>query len=445
MTRLGIRKRLVLVVVAAVAAAVAALIGGFNLVLLRTLDRNSHDVLRSRAAAEIATLRPVAGGVELGEAPDVAAPDRNAWVFSQGRVLESPRSTSDALNEAARELAQGRPGFRDVPATDIRLYAVPVKDNRRRLGAVVVALSLAPYEQTRQVALVSSLIFGFVVLVLGGLAARWLLGASLRQVTAMTRQAAAWSERDLDHRFGLGEAHDEITELAASLDALLDRLAASLRREQRFSAELSHELRTPLARVLAETELTLRREREPEEYRRALETVRRNAEQLTRIVDALVAAARHEAGSLRGTADAYVVAAEAAEACSGLTSERQLELVIEQPPRPIRIGVDPDIAERILQPVLENACRYGTSTVRIAIDHAGSAVQYAVADDGPGVLDEERERIFEPGVRGAASNGDEGSGLGLSLARRLAESVAGEIEAVADAGGGRFLIRLPAG
>jgi signal transduction histidine kinase len=83
--------------------------------------------------------------------------------------------------------------------------------------------------------------------------------------------------------------------------------------------------------------------------------------------------------------------------------------------------------------------------VRIAIDHAGSAVQYAVADDGPGVLDEERERIFEPGVRGAAANGGEGSGLGLSLARRLAESVAGEIEAVADAGWGRFLIRLPAG
>jgi signal transduction histidine kinase len=445
MTRLGIRRRLVLVVVAAVAGAVAALLVGFNLVLSRTLDHNSQDVLRSRAAAEIATLQSVGGGLQLGEAPEVAAPDRNAWVFSRGRVLESPRSTNAALNDAARKLARGRADFRDVPNTDIRLYAAPVRDKGRRLGAVVVALSVEPYEQTRQVALVSSLVFGFVVLVLDGLAARWLLGASLRQVTRMTRQAAAWSERNLDHRFGLGEAHDEITELAASLDALLDRLAASLRREQRFSAELSHELRTPLARVIAETELALRREREPAEYRRALETVKRNAEQLTRIVDALVAAARHEAGSFRGTADAYVVAAEAAEACSGLTSERHIELVIEQPPRPIRIGVDPDIAERILQPVLENACRYGASTVSIGIDHAGSAVEYAIADDGPGVLDEERERIFEPGVRGTASNGDEGSGLGLSLARRLAESVAGEIEALSDAGGGRFLVRLPGG
>jgi len=445
MTRLGIRRRLVLVVVAAVAGAVAALLVGFNLVLSRTLDHNSRDVLRSHAAAEIATLQSVGGGLQLGEAPEVAAPDRNAWVFSQGRVLESPRSTNAALNDAARKLARGRADFRDVPNTKIRLYSAPVRDRGRRLGAVVVALSLEPYEQTRQVALVSSLVFGFVVLVLDGLAARWLLGASLRQVTRMTRQAAAWSERNLDHRFGLGEAHDEITELAASLDALLDRLAASLRREQRFSAELSHELRTPLARVIAETELALRREREPAEYRRALETVKGNAEQLTRIVDALVAAARHEAGSFRGTADAYVVAAEAAEACSGLTSDRHIELLIEQPLRPIRIGVDPDIAERILQPVLENACRYGASTVSIGIDHAGSAVEYAIADDGPGVLDEERERIFEPGVRGTASNGNEGSGLGLSLARRLAESVAGEIEAVADSGGGRFLVRLPGG
>ena len=79
----------------------------------------------------------------------------------------------------------------------------------------------------------------------------------------MTRQAAAWSEHDLDHRFALGEPHDELTELAATLDGLLDRLAASLRREQRFSAELSHELRTPLARVIAESELALRRDREP--------------------------------------------------------------------------------------------------------------------------------------------------------------------------------------
>jgi signal transduction histidine kinase len=71
-------------------------------------------------------------------------------------------------------------------------------------------------------------------------------------------------------------------------------------------------------------------------------------------------------------------------------------------------------------------------------------VQYAVVDDGSGVVADERERIFEAGVRGAAANGG-GSGLGLALARRLANSVGGQIEAVPDAAGGRFLVRLPAG
>jgi two-component system, OmpR family, sensor kinase len=287
-------------------------------------------------------------------------------------------------------------------------------------------------------------VFGGLVLLLVAFAARWLLTSSLRPVTRMTRQAAAWSERELDHRFGLGEPRDELTELASTLDDLLDRLAASLRREQRFSAELSHELRTPLARVLAETELALRREREPEEYRTTLELIKRNAEQLTRTVDALVAAARFEAGSRRGTADAYAVAEDALAACSGLAAERGLTLAVGEPARLMRVGVERDLAERILQPVLENACRYAKSTVSIDIERSGPAVRYAISDDGPGVGEDERDRIFEPGVRGTAANGD-GSGLGLALARRLAASVAGEIEVDAASTGGRFLVRLPAG
>jgi two-component system, OmpR family, sensor kinase len=135
---------------------------------------------------------------------------------------------------------------------------------------------------------------------------------------------------------------------------------------------------------------------------------------------------------------------EAAAACAGLAAERGLDIEIEEPARPMRIGVDPDLAERILQPVLENACRYGRSRVTISIDNSGPAVQYAVRDNGPGVREHERERIFEPGVRGAAANGGDGSGLGLSLARRLAQSVAGEIVAES-ASEGRFVVRLPAG
>ena len=134
----------------------------------------------------------------------------------------------------------------------------------------------------------------------------------------------------------------------------------------------------------------------------------------------------------------------AAAACAGLAAARGLELAVERPAHPIRIGVERDLAERILQPVLENACRYGAGSVTVEIGRAGGAVRYSVCDDGPGVRDDERERIFEPGVRGSSANGD-GSGLGLSLARRLAHAVTGDVEAVAAAGGARFLVRLPAG
>jgi signal transduction histidine kinase len=96
--------------------------------------------------------------------------------------------------------------------------------------------------------------------------------------------------------------------------------------------------------------------------------------------------------------------------------------------------------------VLENACRYGSSSVRVSIERQDSTVRYLVSDDGPGVGTDEREAIFEPGVRGrlGEAGGSNGAGLGLSLARRLARSAAGDVEAVPDSPGGLFLIRLPA-
>jgi two-component system OmpR family sensor kinase len=443
MSRVGIRHRLFLVVVATIGVALAALVLGFNLILSHTLTRDSRDLARTRASAQLALLTTTHGRVTVREAPDAAAADAYIWVFSRGAVLEQPRSGA-SVYAAARALATGRARYADVPGADIRLYAAPVVSGGRRVGTVVTGVSLAPYEQTRRLALIGSLVLGGLVLLVVALAARWLLAASLRPVVRMTRQAAAWSERDLDRRFALGEPHDELSELAATLDGLLDRLAASLRREQRFSAELSHELRTPLARVMAESELALRREREPGEYRRALELIHRNAVQLTRTVDALVAAARHEAGFERGTADAYELAAEAAAACADLAVQRRVELDLSAPGTPIRVAVDPDLGERVLQPLLDNACRYGSSTVNVSIEGADGAVRYTIDDDGAGVAAEELERIFEPGIRGIQGSRDgAGAGLGLALARRLARSASGDIEALARPGGGRFVVVLP--
>ena len=446
MSSLGIRRRLLLAVVAAVALAVLVLVAGFNIVLTRVLDHDARDLVRSRALAQVDSLRTAGGRLSVGEAPDDRSADAYVWIFVAQRAIEQPRA-APAIDRAARSLAGGPARFIDVPASDTRLYAAPVVAGSKRLGTVVTGVSLAPYEQTRKLALLASLVFGALVLALVAVAARWLLASALRPVLRMTRQAADWSERDSHHRFALGAPHDELTELAATLDGLLDRLAASLRREQRFSAEVSHELRTPLARVLAESELALRREREPHVYRETLELIHRNADQLARTVDALVAAARYEAGGERGSADAYVVAQGAATACGGLAGEREVKLEITTLPRPLRVGLDADLAERILQPILENACRYGSSRVRVSIGREKSSVVYTVEDDGPGVAEDDGERIFEPGVRGLArrANGEAGAGLGLALARRLARSADGDIVADPTARGGRFLVKLPTG
>jgi signal transduction histidine kinase len=440
----SVRVRLLLAVLLVVAAALTVFTAAFNVVLGRTLDRHADDLLRERAAAELAILEPTGGRLVLRETPDDAAVGRPVWVFSHGRELESPPGAN--VDATARSLARGGTRFVTIPKTDTRLYAVPVVANGRRLGAVVVGLSIAPYEETKRTALIGSIVLAGLLLLTVAVAARWMLTAALRPVARMTAEAAAWSERDLDRRFDLGQPHDELTSLAATLDELLDRLAASLRRERRFSAELSHELRTPLAKIVAEAELALRRERRSDEYRAALQLVLRNAQQLTRTVEALVAAAQHEAGATRGTADAYRVVAETVDACAGLAAERTVAVTADAPASSLRVGVERDLAVRILQPIVENACRYACERVHVSVARRAGRVAYVVEDDGPGVADDERAAIFEAGVRGGAGRANgAGAGLGLALARRLARSVSGDVDAAGNGGGGRFVVTLPAG
>jgi len=444
MNRLGLRRRLFLVVFLTVALAVVGLIVGFDVVLARTLDRDGDALVRSRAAAQLSSLRFEHGRLSASESPEEQASDAYVWLFDGAKMIEGPR-VANAVRAAARSLAAGPGRTIDVASADTRLHAIPVIHGGRRVGTVVAGVSLAPYESTRRTALVASLVLGGLILLLVGLATWWLLGASLRPVVRMTRQAADWSEHDLEHRFALGPPHDELTELAATLDTLLDRIAASLGHERRFSAELSHELRTPLAHLLAETELALSRNRGPTEYRQALETIHETAARISRTIATLIAAAVYEAEVSHGTADAQEVASETAAACSALANERRIAVEVVPPRAPLRIGVDLDLAQRILQPVLENACKYGRSRVRITVDRDDSAVLYAVEDDGQGVPEAERERIFEPGTRGtAADTNNSGAGLGLALARRLARTVHGDV--VADLhSGGHFTVRLPTG
>ena len=288
---------------------------------------------------------------------------------------------------------------------------------------------------------------GALVLIVVALAARVLISRSLRPVAQMTEQAEAWSVADTGRRFDLGPPRDEFTRLAATLDALLDRVATSLRHEQTFSAELSHELRTPLASVIAEAQLALRHPRSPEEHRAGYERVLGSAQQMTRTLETLVAAARVELGAPRGTGDAARAAHAAARGCDALAQARGVTITVEEPASPIRIGVDDEVAERVLAPLIENGCRYGATVVRVEIRRRDGAVLFHVRDDGAGVPESDRERIFEPGWRGdqAAATNAAGAGLGLALARRLARAAGGDVRTAGNGGGGDFAARLPAG
>jgi signal transduction histidine kinase len=439
-----VRGRLLLTVVLAVASTLALMTVAFNVFIARSLNDSANRLLRERAEDHLAALSTAGGRLRDPGASANGVLESQVWIFRGRRLIERPR-TGGAAQQLARSLAGGPRRIVGVPGHKTRLLAVPIVVDGRRVGTLVAGISLRPYEETKTAALVGSVVLAAVLLVTVALAAYWLLARALEPVGRMTREAAAWSDRDLDRRFALGEPHDELTLLAATLDGLLDRLGASLRRERRFAAELSHELRTPLTRISTEAELALRRERDPAAYREVLAAILASARQLTRTVDTLVTAARAEAVAERGTADLYDVAVAVADGCRSVSDARSVRLRIVPPAAPIRVGVDADVVERILQPVVENACRYAREQVEIRVRRNAAKVVIDIADDGAGVAADEAERIFEPGVRGGAAAGTaDGAGLGLALARRLARAVSGDVDAHPHAGGGRFTIRLPA-
>jgi signal transduction histidine kinase len=443
--RVGLRRRLQLSVIGAVGLVLVALLVVFNSVLQQRLSHEANNALFARASAELAALRVVSGQLAAPEVVDAGAVDGESWVFAGRRTIEQPRS--DAVTQRSAEaLAAGPRRTVNVARTHTRLYAVPVRVARRRLGTVVAGVSLTPYENTEQTALIASTALGVVVLVLVAIAARVLISGALRPVAHMTKQAAAWSELDSGERFHLGPAHDELTLLAATLDRLLDRVASSLRHEQRFSAELSHELRSPLTAVIAEAQLAVRHGRTSEQYLAGYTRVLENAQQMARTLETLISAAKIDGQGPHGTGDAVAAARAAADGCAALAAREAIELTVLDGDAPIRVGADTDVVERVLAPLIENACRYGKSCVRVAVERRNGAVEVVVRDDGPGVAAGDREQIFEPGWRGrdTRSRGD-GAGLGLSLARRLARAAGGDVEAQPRARGGAFTARLPTG
>jgi signal transduction histidine kinase len=442
----GLRRRLTLLVTAVALLTVGALTAGFNLALRSSLDADASRLLQARAqvAAEAVTIAD--GRIRLREGGTEPAPDAQFWVYASGRELERPATATPADDALAARLAQRGGGELEDDETDLRLRAVPIRDaSGHRLGVLVSAISVEPYERTAQKALAASVLFAGAIVALIGLACWLVVGRALRPVAQMTADAESWSEHDLDRRFSVGEPSDELTQLAATFDGMLDRMAGMLRHEKRFSAELSHELRTPLASIATEAELALRRERSAPEYREAVARIASKAAELAEILDTLLLAAREESSTRDASADVALVADETIRSLAELAQACGVRIETDFAWRP-SAEVDPATLRRILAPVIENACAYGRATVRVDVAVRGDSAVVTVEDDGSGIDPEDAEAVFLPGAR----NGDgrnpaapEGTGLGLALARRLAHAVNGEIEVIAGGAGARFEIRLP--
>jgi two-component system OmpR family sensor kinase len=294
-----------------------------------------------------------------------------------------------------------------------------------------------------------------VGLFLASLGGYFLARKSLAPVAAMASQARGMGAANLHHRLAVANERDELGQLAASFNQLLERLEASFEQQRRFVADASHELRTPVAILRGEAEVTLsKNDRSAAEYRETLAILRDESQRLAHIIEDLFTLTRADAGqyplSLR---DVYLdeLAAEVLMRARSLALARKITLTSSiEAELPIR--ADESLLGRMLLNLLDNAIKYSSpdSTVDLGCRREGEHYLITVTDHGPGVPADLQPRIFERFFRGDKARsrfeGDTGgAGLGLAIGRWIAEAHNGRLELTrSDASGSTFSVLLPA-
>lgn len=277
-----------------------------------------------------------------------------------------------------------------------------------------------------QFALYAGLALAFmavVAVVLGWFVA----GRALRPLRTMTATVREISASNLDERLGLDGPGDELRELADTFDELLGRLERSFRAQRQFVANASHELRTPLARQKVLSQLALADEAATlESLRRAHERVLACEEQQERLIDALLALSRGQAGTAsREAVDLGSVAEQAVLAREGEAAIRHVDVACHAGTASL-IG-DARLVERLVTNLVDNAIRHNVDggSVTVGTRTVGDRVVVSVANTGPEVSGPDLERILEPferleGHRTTGATG--GLGLGLSIVKAVADA-----------------------
>ncbi|WP_257643981.1 sensor histidine kinase [Luteimonas salinisoli] len=283
------------------------------------------------------------------------------------------------------------------------------------------------------------------LLVLGGLAlavwavVRW----SLQPVLRVRQAMAARETLDLTP---LPEAGlpSEVRPLVDSFNTLLQRLDHALQNERQFLSEAAHELRTPLAALLTQAQVALHSS-DPDDTREALDRLIRGIERTSRLAQQLLDSARVESGRgehRRQAVDLAQVIEMVAQEFELVSARKRQRIVLDTEPCIVAGNLD-DLGI-LVRNLLDNGLRYGREGGRVEIACRQSPEEgvLTVRDDGAGVADDERDRIFERFFRGSNGNGERGSGIGLSLVARIARAHGASVQAESGIDGRGFGVRL---
>jgi two-component system OmpR family sensor kinase len=458
---LPIRWRLTLFIALAIGAILLILGIVLYFLLREALLSNVEDTARARALHAARSVRSE-GDLDAEEIEQLTLEGVFVIVRDrQGRALSDTIGlASGAVDPVWREaLATGEPASGKARFSGDELdyvYAVPVHPQQGNARVVEAGKS---YESALEVAeavgaILAAGIGVAFVLSIGG--AYLLARAALRPVEGVTSAARTMGEGDLAKRLPVANPGDEIGRLATTINGLLARLEAAfarreevLSRQRRFAADASHELRTPLtsisghARMLDEWAL----DGDRETARRSVGAIRREAGRMRGLVEALLTLTRgdEDAPLDVGRHDLGAVAREAAETAENM-AEGKVSVEFVPPEDEVVATFDRERVLQVASIFLDNAVKYtqvgGNVTVRVG--QGEDRVELAVSDTGVGIPKDQLPLVFERFYRADAARAERGAGLGLSIARQIAEAHRGTIEVRGKPGeGSTFVLLIP--
>jgi heavy metal sensor kinase len=294
-----------------------------------------------------------------------------------------------------------------------------------------------------------------IAVALAGLGGWFLARKSLAPVVAMSERARQIGAEDLERRLPVANPRDELGQLAITFNELLARLSAAFSRQRQFMADASHELRTPLSVLHTTAGVTLERaHRDEAEYREAIKVVDEQAKRLTRIVDDMFTLARADSGRYPLRPSKFYLdelVDETARAASVLASSNGVSVTVSNYPEALFYG-DEDLLRQMILNLLDNAIKHTPQggEVRLSLARRQRDYLIEVSDTGAGIPAEARPHVFERFYRAdkarsrTSRTAGNGAGLGLAIARWVAEAHKGRLElARTGVEGSTFATTLP--